>query len=113
MTDTLFDTNGQPNWRLTDPATSRTAGKNAAVRAGSQKAQLLEVFADPAHWYTGLTSWDAGHLSGLADKPGCCYWKRVSELHAAGLLEAIGTRAAPTGETQTVYRITTAGRAAA
>ncbi|CAB5218072.1 hypothetical protein UFOVP209_49 [uncultured Caudovirales phage] len=99
-----------PDARASDPTTSHNAARSVQVRKNSQKHELLAVFARPEHRFTGLTSWEAGELSGLAARPGCCYWKRVSELAADGYLEAIGTRLAPTNEEQRVYRITNLGR---
>ena len=95
--------------RTSDPATSHAAAKRARPRAGSQKAVLLAVFAANGD----LTAYEAGQLSGLARKPGCCYWHRVGDLARDGLLEDTGlTRIVATGEGQRVYRITAAGMAA-
>lgn len=98
-----------PLARTSDPATSHAAAKRARPRAGSQKAVLLAVFAANSD----LTAYEAGQLSGLARKPGCCYWHRVGDLARDGLLEDTGlTRIVATGEGQRVYRITAAGMAA-
>ena len=107
----LFDPIIEPPMaRNTDPATSHNGARSVTIRKNSQKHELLAVFARTEHRFTGLTSWDAGELSGLADRPGCCYWKRISELAADGYLEPIGTRRVATGEEQRVYRITDKGR---
>ena len=78
------------------------------IRASSQKGRLLREFARAGH--RGLTSYEAGKATGLADIPDCCYWKRVSELAQLGDIELTGEqRLAATGEERNVYRITTAG----
>lgn len=93
--------------RKSDPHTSKAAGASAAMRAGSQKHILLQAYADLT---AGLTDEEAGHNSGLARKPKCCYWKRCSELRQAGLIAVTGeTRASSVGEQQQVCAITEAG----
>lgn len=106
-----------PGARNTDPETSHKGSADAAVRSGSQRYQLLEAFvAHPA----GLTSWEAAKHAKLM-KRSCCYWKRVSELHADGFLTTIHhsktgeplTRPNPdTGSAQQVLKVTTEGRVA-
>ena len=105
--ETIVET---PAARASDPTTSHDAARSVQVRKNTQKYELLAVFALAEHRFTGLTSWDAGELSGLSARPGCCYWKRISELAADGFLQAIGTRRVATNEEQRVYRITEAGR---
>ena len=108
MSATLFDPDPyRRNFRRNDPQTSVAAGITIAVRSGSHRRLVLSVYADNAD-PDGLTSWDVGQSSGLAERPGCCYWKRVSELASAGLLEQVGTRMTPTGQSQTAYVITSA-----
>jgi len=108
MRPTLFDPDPYwRNYRNTDPDTSREAGRSAARWAAAKAMEVLKEYAendDPE----GLTSWDIGVL-------GCgghCWWKRVSELAAAGKIEKVGTRMTPTGQSQTAYVITSAGRSA-
>lgn len=95
------------NWRNTDPGTSRAAGVSVRIRAGSQRHSVLLAFALGGD----LTAEDAGRLSGLDQKPGCCYWKRVSELLAGGFLEETGEqRKSRAGENQRVLRIFACGK---
>ena len=97
--------------RHTDPATSHKAAKAVKVRAGSQQAALLSAYADAGDY--GLTNDDAGVVTGLAYRPGCCYWKRCGELLAAGFIAATDdTRTSRAGEAQRVCVITRAGLAA-
>ena len=98
--------NGWLGVRANDPATSTKAAQNLSVRAGSQRALLLSRYA-----VADMTDEQAGHASGLAMLPKCCYWKRCSELRQAGYI-------APTGEVrhssakvdQQVCSITESGR---
>jgi len=96
--------------RSTDPETSQAAGEAVRVRAGTQQAKLLAAFAAAT---VGLTDEQAGMISGLSALPGCCYWKRCSELRALGLIEVIEgqTRESRAGQKQRVSRITERGRA--
>lgn len=97
----------RPAARRSDPATSHAGAAVARLRAGSQRHRLLSAFyvdgdlnADLAHSRTTIPST-------------ACYWKRVSELHAAGYIEPTGATApGRAGEAQTVYRITELGRTA-
>jgi len=95
--------------RTTDPQTSHLAALSVAVRAGSQQAALLQAYADAGA--LGLTDDEAGVKTGLAAKPGCCWWKRCSELRQAGYIVPIGnvTRLSRAGENQQVCGITNAG----
>ena len=95
--------------RSTDPITSHEAALSVTVRAGSQQAQLLQAYADAGA--LGLTDDEAGVNTGLAAKPGCCWWKRCSELRQAGYIVPIGnvTRLSRAGENQQVCGITNAG----
>lgn len=94
--------------RVTDPETSRKAGQQAQIRAGSQRHQLLAVYAD----HGGLIDEEAGEISGLR-RPGVCYWKRCSELRQQGYIEPTGeTRVSNVGEWQQVCRITDLGKVA-
>ena len=95
--------------RQTDPETSHAAVKNVRKRAGSQQWQVLQAYAQ----HVNLTADEVGVITGLANKVGCCYWHRVSELLKQGLLETTELkRLARSGELQRVNRITSQGRAA-
>lgn len=125
MTATLFDlppasltydewarighANGWLGVRSNDTATSRAPLRAVSIRSGSQRAHLLAEYAE----HDGLTDEEAGRVSGLADYPRCCYWKRCSELRQAGLIRPTGeTRLSTAGEAQQVCAITQAGREA-
>jgi hypothetical protein len=96
-----------PAVRKTDPGTSSAGAKSVSFRKGAQKQILLEAYSK----VEDATDDQAGQLSGLADNPKCCYWKRSSELRAAGLIEPTGEwRNGRSGEKQMVCRITNLGR---
>lgn len=98
--------NGWLGVRANDPATSTKAAQNLWVRAGSQRAKLLARYAHDA-----MTDEEAGHASGLAMLPKCCYWKRCSELRQAGYIAPTGeVRHSSAGVDQQVCSITEAGR---
>jgi len=93
--------------RNTDPETSHKAGRRARFRAGSQKIKLLHQY----DIWGPLTAWEAGKASLLADRPGCAYWRRVTELLHEGLIVETGeVRPGPTGEDQRVCSITFRGQ---
>jgi hypothetical protein len=97
--------------RTTDPATSKKGAADVRPRAGSQKAVLLRAFALAGPH--GLTDEEAGYVSHLADDPRCGYWKRCSELRAAGLIAPTGEeRTGRTGSAQAVHALTELGRLA-
>lgn len=97
-----------PMVRNTDPDTSHKAAKSARVRVGSQQWQLLAAYGQAVD----MTADEAGVATGLASKPGCCYWHRVSDLLKHGYIEPTGEqRVARSGELQRVNRITETGRA--
>lgn len=97
-----------PAARLDDPFTSKLAASHAQRRMGGQKALLLGAFAKTEN----LTSEEAAQLAGVNMRS--AWWKRVSELHQAGLIVFTGsTRVSSLGEHQRVYAITEAGRALA
>lgn len=104
--------------RRTDPGTAHSAGASSRLRAGSQRHRLLAAFALVASEASygarklgDLTSDEAHELTVLPAT--ACYWKRVSELAAAGYVEPSGaTRKGRAGELQTCYRITDHGRTA-
>lgn len=111
--------------RNTDPQTSHAAGEGARRRALSQHDILILTHYEKGHprqlGFTdviigGLTDEEAGIMSGLREKPGCCYWKRCSELRQQGLLEVVYmnewealTRTSQAGEQQQVCTLTQAG----
>ena len=98
-----------PAARAADPATSNEGIHDVLPRAGSQQAKLLLAYANRP---MGLTNWEAGEASGLSASPQCCYWKRCSELLAAGLTsETHQTRPTPSGSDQRVCAITAKGYA--
>lgn len=95
-----------PNVRRTDPATSHAGAASVAMRSGSQRHQLLRAFGR----HPSLNADKAWAATAIPE--GSCYWKRVSELAQAGLIEPTGaTFPGRSGEAQTVYRITDAGLA--
>lgn len=97
--------NGWLGVRANDPTTSTKAAQNLSVRAGSQRALLLSRYA-----VADMTDEEAGHASGLAMLPKCCYWKRCSELRQAGYIATTGvTRPSSAGVEQQVCAITQAG----
>jgi hypothetical protein len=97
-----------PMVRKQDPGTSHKAARNARPRTGSQQWLLLAAYGEAVD----MTADEAGVATGLADKPGCCYWHRVSDLLRHGYIEATGKhRVARSGELQRVNRITESGRA--
>jgi hypothetical protein len=91
--------------RVGDPVTSQTGAEDIKVRRGSQQHRLLVVYGNHP---TGLTADEAVAQTTISVRS--CYWKRVSELLAAGLLEDTGrTRMGDQGSLQRVNRITDAG----
>lgn len=99
-------------YRRTDPDTSREAALSAAPRAGSQKAMLLRAFALAGG--IGLTDEEAASVTRLDANRACCWWKRCSELRAAGFIADTGRRRpGVAGERRMVCAITESGRMAA
>ena len=97
-----------PTARPHGPLTSAMAGANVQMRVGSQRWQLLAKYAE--HRLLGLTDEQAGMFTGLADKPGCCYWKRCSELRDMKMIKPTGEkRMSRAGEFQRVCVITAEG----
>lgn len=102
--------NGWLGVRNSGTETSRAPLPSLSIRSGSQRATLLTAYGQHRD---GLTDEEAGHLSGLAEHPRCCYWKRSSELRQAGYIAPTGTtRLSTAGEAQQVCAITVAGRVA-
>ena len=92
--------------RANNGATSKAGAKSLTVRAGSQRDKLLST--NNAQDY--LSDDYAGHASGLASLPMCCYWKRCSELRQAGYIKPNGkTRISSAGVEQQVCHITAEG----
>lgn len=96
--------------RSTDPETSHSAAREIRVKAGSQRAQLLEAFYRRGR-LMGLTDEQAMmHAEGVS--PTSEYAKRCSELREGGFIEPTGeTRAGSAGPQRLVSRITPKGRA--
>lgn len=96
--------------RSTDPETSHVA-EPVKIRAGTQRAKLLEAFAGYfALERGGLTDEQAmGCSHGVL--PHSEYSKRCSELREGGFIEPTGeTRAGSAGPQRIVSRITDKGR---
>ena len=100
--------NGWLGVRRNNGATSKAGAQAMTVRAGSQRALLLSRYENDS-----MTDEEAGHASGLAMLPKCCYWKRCSELRQAGYIAVTGSvRVSSAGVDQLVCAITSAGRIA-
>jgi hypothetical protein len=100
-----------PLFRAQDTPTSRAGAQHVRLRLKSQQALLLAVYAYPQA-INGLTDEEAGYLSGLAEQPRCCYWKRCSELRHKGLIRDTGrTREGSSGSYMMLCEITDAGLA--
>lgn len=98
-----------PLFRNTDPVTSVEAAADVKPRRVSQAMLLLAEYLHR----DGLTDEEAGLFSGLAQRPKCCYWKRCSELRAAGLIIPTGeTRLSSAGSMMQVCAITEEGERA-
>lgn len=96
-------------FRNTDPMTSVQGATDVKPRRASQAMLLLAEYAHR----DGLTDEEAGLFSGLAHRPKCCYWKRCSELRAAGLIIPTGeTRLSSAGSMMQVCAITEEGERA-
>lgn len=93
-----------PAVRATDPATSRKAAADVAVRAGSQRWRLLFAYGGGKE----LTADEAMRDAGVSERS--CYWKRISELVQGGYLEDTGVeRMGEQGSMQRVNKITAKG----
>lgn len=100
-----------PLARATDPETSQRGAADVRIRSMSQKHLLLGAYL--AAGEDGLTDDQAGRYSGLSLNPRCGYWKRCSELRAAGLIGRTGVVGlSDTGNDADVCAITPAGIAA-
>lgn len=95
--------------RSTDPDTSRVAERGVKVRAGTQRARLLEAFHLFDVWGgTDEQAMKAAHHVTAASE----YAKRCSELREGGFIEPTGeTRLGAAGTPRIVSRITDKGRA--
>ena len=95
-----------PLFRNFDPITSVKGAADVKLRRVSQAMQLLACYE-----YADLTDEQAGNMSGLADRPKCCYWKRCSELRSAGfIIDTQQTRESSAGSQMMVCAITEEGR---
>jgi hypothetical protein len=91
--------------RTSDPATSKAGARDVALRAGSQKARLLIAYQLAG--VHGLTDEQAGERASMTSVG---YWKRCSELRAAGYIEPTGEdRVGSSGSAQAVHRLTARG----
>lgn len=102
-----------PRHRAGDHETSINGADAVSFRADSQKAKLLTAYV--ATGAPGLTAIEACRAAGLSEKS--CYWKRVSELNYAGLIERMEdahgntvTRPGDYGTEREVYIVTPAGQ---
>ena len=96
-----------PAARLSDPSTSNAGIHDVLPRAGSQQHKLLLAFGSRP---MGLIAEEAGEIAGLSETG---YWKRISELQRAGLIEdTFATRQASTGSDQRVLALTAKGKRA-
>lgn len=94
--------------RASDPETSKAGARSVRYRAGTQKAELLAVYAIADR---PISDAQAATISGLIDKPGACWWKRCSDLRDDGMIEPVGTVTSPiTDEQVMACRITDEGR---
>jgi hypothetical protein len=93
----------KPLARRVDPSTSQRAAGQHRLRRGTQRHQLLVVFASGPG---GLTAEEAGVATGIDGA-----WKRVSDLLNDKLVEDTGEeRRSLKGSAQRVLRITQQGR---
>lgn len=106
--------------RTTDPATSHAAAREIKIKAGSQRARLLQAFAEEPEFRRAM-GW--ADLDGMTDEEAMEaakgvyerseYSKRCSELREAGYIEPTGeTRTGSSGLQRIVSRITDKGRRA-
>lgn len=97
-----------PGARQSDPETSHAGERRSRLRATSQAARLLWMYR-----YADRTDDEAAVLAGLTKHPGCCWWKRTSDLRAAAMITPTGQEreSSITGEMRMVCSITEAGRA--
>mgnify|MGYP003647450358 CR=1 FL=1 len=102
-----------PLFRNQDPESSKIASVGAVKRRPSQQVLLLKIYAlNVVAGNKGLTDEMAGIYSNLASKPGCCYWKRCSELRAKGFIKPTGEHSlSRANELQMICRITPLGSA--
>lgn len=102
--------------RVSDPDTSRVAERVVKVKAGTQRARLLEAFADRETWWSPATGPGFTDEQAMLMAPGVSasseYAKRCSELREGGFIEPTGeTRLGAAGTPRIVSRITDKGRA--
>ncbi len=100
--------------RHTDPETSHAGAAAVAVRAGTQKARLLAVYADAPD---GLNDEEAAERAGVNMRS--CWWKRCNELRKLHFIEPVTdaqgnlvTRLSSVNVPRMVCVITPLGRAA-
>ena len=96
-----------PNARSTDPQTSHDAAGQTEKKY-ARGIVLLRAYAEAGP--LGLTTEEAGIVTGLADDQDSGYWKRRSDLSRQGYLMRTGqTRRSTQNREQQVYAITRDG----
>lgn len=96
--------------RSTDPETSHAAAREIRVKAGSQRARLLQAFM-LFDQFGGTDEQAMIACRNYGVSPTSEYAKRCSELREGGFIEATGeTRAGSAGPQRIVSRITDKGR---
>ena len=101
--------------RPNDPETSHTAARDVVVRAGSQRALMLEVFyrawcEDELGELTSDDAFNIGRIKYAMPLSQYSYWKRVSELQQMQLISPTGhTSASNSGAKQRCFAITQSG----
>lgn len=94
--------------RRGDLPTSRAGARAVAPRAGSQKALLLDAYAEAGA--RGLTDEEAAAAAHLPLRS--CWWKRCGELRQGGFITPTGDeRLGEAGSPRIVCRITKEGSA--
>ncbi len=86
--------------RRSDPATSQAAGKASQPQRRGHREILFEAIERLGK----CSAREAHAATNLADT--CCWWKRVSELHAKGLIRVAGQKTdQATGKSVSVYEV--------
>ena len=101
--------------RPSDPETAQLAARDVVVRAGSQRALMLEVFyrawcEDEIGELNSDEAFNVGTIRYGLQLSQYSYWKRVSELNQMKLIAPTGhTSASNAGAKQRCYAITESG----
>lgn len=85
-----------PLWRKSDPATSKEAGRRAAVFKGGHEALILEALAAGPG-----TKDQIAERCGLTEQQVA---RRMAPLIAAGVVEIVGRGRSASGGSERVYR---------